>query len=251
MSGDVTTSGGDGLSLVKGVQVVLKAVGLSIKPGGEVGSITVGGRIATSGDGVNTVEIEGLLKRLEVVGGISAGGKGADAVHVTGDVSGLDSIELQAADGQTSNRSPIRLRSGPLNMAIRHVLRHCSQEPGPARLEDRQPVVPVRSPAGVGDEQTAVIDAEQAPARGDHGIGRPCQSLVGGRGGRQGAGSLRGVLEGERLLGPHQRTVVQGVDPQCAAVGNQVDAWPDSGRGEPPQPTSEPGRQQLPRYLVQ
>ena len=38
VSGDVTTSGGEGLSLVKGVQVVLKAVGLSIKPGGEVGS---------------------------------------------------------------------------------------------------------------------------------------------------------------------------------------------------------------------
>jgi hypothetical protein len=32
-----------------------------------------------------------------------------------------------------------------------------------------------------------------------------------------------------------------GVDPQCAAVGHQIDAWPDSGRGESPQPTSELG----------
>ena len=79
VSGDVTTSGGEGLSLVKGVQVVLKAVGLSIKPGGEVGSIAVGGQIASTGDGVNTVEIEGLLNRLEVRGGINASGKGSDA----------------------------------------------------------------------------------------------------------------------------------------------------------------------------
>lgn len=101
VSGDVTTSGGAGLSLVKGVQVALKAVGLSIKPGAEVGSVAVGGRIATSGDGVNTVEIEGVLNRLEVGGGISASGTGSDAVHVTGDVPGLDSIELHAADGRS------------------------------------------------------------------------------------------------------------------------------------------------------
>ncbi len=105
VSGDVTTSGGEGLSLVKGVQVVLKAVGLSIKPGGEVGSIAVGGQIASTGDGVNTVEIEGLLNRLEVRGGINASGKGSDAVHVTGDVPGLDSIELHAADGYRLVRS--------------------------------------------------------------------------------------------------------------------------------------------------
>ena len=48
----------------------------------------------------------------------------------------------------------------------------------------------------------------------------------------------------------HSRAVsdiVQGVDPQGAAIGHQVDAWPDSGRGEPPQPTPEPGGQQLRR----
>ena len=76
--------GVEGLSLVKGVQVVLKAVGLSIKPGGEVGSIAVGGQIASTGNGVDTVEIEGLLNRLEVRGGISASGKGSDAVSRKG-----------------------------------------------------------------------------------------------------------------------------------------------------------------------
>ena len=54
---------------------------------------------------VATVEIEGLLNRLEVRGGISASGKGSDAVHVTGDVPGLDSIELHAADGYRLVRS--------------------------------------------------------------------------------------------------------------------------------------------------
>lgn len=100
VSGDVTTSGGEGLSLVKGVQVVLKAVGLSIKPGGQVGSITVGGRIATSGDIVNTVESEGRVDRLEVRGGIDASGQGSDAVHVSSDVPGLDTVAIQATGGR-------------------------------------------------------------------------------------------------------------------------------------------------------
>lgn len=105
VSGDVTTSGGEGLSLVKGVQIVLKAVALSVKPGGEVGSISIGGRLTTSGDQVNTVEIEGRLDRLEVAGGISASGSGSDAVHVTGDVPGLDAIELTATDGESLVRA--------------------------------------------------------------------------------------------------------------------------------------------------
>lgn len=49
ISGDLTTEGGEGTSLVKGVQVVLQAIALSIKPGGRIGSATVGGKIATDG----------------------------------------------------------------------------------------------------------------------------------------------------------------------------------------------------------
>ena len=101
VSGDVTTSGGEGLSLVKGVQVVLKAVALSIKPGGDVGEITIGGRLHTRGDQGTTVEIDGKLDRLEVAGGISATGNGSDAVRTTGDVPGLDAIELVATHGRT------------------------------------------------------------------------------------------------------------------------------------------------------
>ncbi len=105
VAGDVTTSGGEGMSLVKGVQVQLKAVALSIKPGGEVGTITVGGRLATSGDHVNTVEIEGTVDRLDVHGGLVAAGQGSDAVHEHGDVPGLDAIKVRAADGRTIVRS--------------------------------------------------------------------------------------------------------------------------------------------------
>lgn len=100
VAGDVTTAGGEGLSLVKGVQVVLEAVAVSIKPGGRVDAIEVGGAISTRGDGVTSVEIEGAVGRLAVAGGISAGGRGSDAVHVVGEVPGLDQVELSAADGE-------------------------------------------------------------------------------------------------------------------------------------------------------
>lgn len=105
VSGDVATSGGEGLSLVKGVQVALKAVALSIKPGGEVGSIRIGGQLRTSGDHVNTVELEGALSRLDVAGGITATGTGSDAVHTNNDVPGLESIDLAAADGRALVRT--------------------------------------------------------------------------------------------------------------------------------------------------
>lgn len=105
VAGDVTTSGGEGLSLVKGVQVVLKAVALSVKPGGEVGEITIGGRLRTSGDRVTTLEVEGKLGRLGVAGGISATGKGSDAVRATGEIGGLESIDLEATHGETLVRS--------------------------------------------------------------------------------------------------------------------------------------------------
>lgn len=103
--GDVTTSGGEGLSLVKGVQILLKAVALSIKHGGDVGEITIGGRLHTSGDQVTTVEIDGKLAHLDVAGGISATGKKSDAVHATGEIHGLDSIRLTATNGQRLVRS--------------------------------------------------------------------------------------------------------------------------------------------------
>ncbi len=39
--GDIRTSGGEGMSLVKGVQVRLKAIGFSVKPGANIGAVRV------------------------------------------------------------------------------------------------------------------------------------------------------------------------------------------------------------------
>ena len=68
VAGDVTTSGSEGLSLVKGVQTVLKATALSVKTGGQVARIAIGGSLATSGDAVTTVEIKGEIAQLDVAG---------------------------------------------------------------------------------------------------------------------------------------------------------------------------------------
>lgn len=98
--GDISTDGGEGQSLVRGVQMTLKAIGLSVKPGGKIGSITVGGAIKTKGDDVVTVDIEGEVDDIAVASGISASGKGSDAVHVSGDRLDLDGIEISAAQGE-------------------------------------------------------------------------------------------------------------------------------------------------------
>jgi hypothetical protein len=100
IAGDLTTAGGEGCSLVKGVQVVLKAIALSVKPGGEVGTITVGGQVRTTGDDVISVEIEGAVGRIDVSGGVVATGARSDAVHARGEISGLDELEVSAARGR-------------------------------------------------------------------------------------------------------------------------------------------------------
>jgi hypothetical protein len=59
IAGDLTTDGGEGRSLVKGVQVTLQAVALSVKPGGRIGRLTVGGQVRTAADGIPSIEIDG------------------------------------------------------------------------------------------------------------------------------------------------------------------------------------------------
>jgi hypothetical protein len=106
IAGDLTTAGGEGRSLVKGVQVVLKAIALSVKPGGEVGEIAVGGQVRTTGDDVISVEIEGAVGRIDVSGGIVATGARSDAVHTRGEIPGLDGVEVSAASGRAIVRAP-------------------------------------------------------------------------------------------------------------------------------------------------
>jgi hypothetical protein len=100
VAGDVTTTGGEGLSLVKGVQTRLKAIAVSIKPGGNVEVVEVGGSLETHGNEVTTLEVEGSVGHLAVAGGIAARGKRSDAVHALDDIPGLEHIELSAADGR-------------------------------------------------------------------------------------------------------------------------------------------------------
>lgn len=100
IAGDLTTDGGQGMSLVKGVQVSLKAAALSVKPGGRIGRASIGGRMATAGDDVVTLEIEGDLDELSATGGISAHGHNSDAVHVTGTAPDLAGIDITSTSGQ-------------------------------------------------------------------------------------------------------------------------------------------------------
>ena len=100
ISGDLTTEGGEGQSLVKGVQVALKAIALSIKPGADVGSIRVGGQVRTAGDNVITVGIDGDVGQIELPGGVVTNGNNSDSIHTRGSVSGLDEVSIHTANGQ-------------------------------------------------------------------------------------------------------------------------------------------------------
>lgn len=104
VSGSVTTSGGEGLSLVKGVQVVLKAIALSVKHGGIVDSISIGGELATHGDHVATLEVDGTIKQLIVAGGIHANGDGAIGARVVDDGVQLDGLVITSERGEAVAR---------------------------------------------------------------------------------------------------------------------------------------------------
>lgn len=92
VDGDVSTTGGEGLSLVKGVQLVLKAVALSIKPGGSIESVEIGGALSTSGDDVVTLEVAGPIGAISVRGGVHATGAGSETVTASVDVPALEGL---------------------------------------------------------------------------------------------------------------------------------------------------------------
>jgi hypothetical protein len=96
----VTTSGGRGTSLVRGQQVRLSAIAVSIQPAGRIGRLSVGGSLSTHGDNVVTLDIEGILDTMAVQQGITALGVGSDAVHLVGQTAGLDQVTVTAAHGQ-------------------------------------------------------------------------------------------------------------------------------------------------------
>jgi hypothetical protein len=98
--GSVTTNGGRGTSLVRGQQIQLSAVAVSVQPTGRIGRLSVGGSLSTHGDDVVTLDMEGVIDTLNVQQGITAAGVGSDAVRLTGEVAGLDQVSVTAAHGQ-------------------------------------------------------------------------------------------------------------------------------------------------------
>jgi len=98
--GGITTHGGVGASLVKGVIKQLPAYGLSVQPGGVVGEVVIDkGGISTEGDHVVTVQVQGEIGALRASLGIEANGHGADAIHIEGGSVGLQDLDIKAVDG--------------------------------------------------------------------------------------------------------------------------------------------------------
>jgi hypothetical protein len=100
VSGSVTTFGGQGTSLVRGRQVTLSAIAISVQPGGRIGRLTVGGTLSTHGARSPALDVEGRIDALDIGHGISADGPESGAVRVTGHIPGLEGIQVTAEHGQ-------------------------------------------------------------------------------------------------------------------------------------------------------
>jgi hypothetical protein len=106
VTGSVTTFGGEGASLVRGEHSQLRAIAVSILPGGRIGRLAVGGSLRTYGDSVVTLEVAGVIGTLQVEQDIAASGIASDAVRLTSDVPGLDETTVTAAHGHAIARLP-------------------------------------------------------------------------------------------------------------------------------------------------
>jgi hypothetical protein len=81
----VTTHGSIGNTLVKGVNMQLPAEAFSVKPGGVVEKLTVGGSLVTHGANVTTYAVEGgKVLAIDIKGKVLANGEGSDAILVAG-----------------------------------------------------------------------------------------------------------------------------------------------------------------------
>ena len=91
---DIETFGGEGESLVKGVITQLSADGLSVKEGGQIDKVEIGGRIVTNGQNVRSLHVEGKINKLTVKGGIFSSGSGSKAVLIENGSVPLNGIEI-------------------------------------------------------------------------------------------------------------------------------------------------------------
>jgi hypothetical protein len=80
----ITTHGSVGNTLVKGVNMLLPAEAFSVKPGGVVDQLVVGGDLVTHGAKVSTYAVEGgKVNTIDIKGQILAHGKDSNAVLVS------------------------------------------------------------------------------------------------------------------------------------------------------------------------
>ena len=98
----VTTHGSIGNTLVKGVNMQLPAEAFSVKPGGVVEKLVVGGNLVTHGAKVTSYAIEGgKVLAINIKGQVLANGRGSDAVLVSGNGSTpLTGVRAHSKAGQ-------------------------------------------------------------------------------------------------------------------------------------------------------
>jgi hypothetical protein len=99
----VTTPGAVGNTLVKGVIMQLPAEAFSVKPGGVVERLIVGGNLETHGDKVTTCAVEGgKVSAIGIGGEITANGQGSGAVRVSsGGSTPLTNVRVRAKTGDS------------------------------------------------------------------------------------------------------------------------------------------------------
>ena len=91
---DIETFGGEGESLVKGVITQLSADGLSVKEGGTIDKVEIGGRIVTNGQNVRSLHVQGEINTITVKGGIVSKGLKSKAVLIENGNVSLNGIEI-------------------------------------------------------------------------------------------------------------------------------------------------------------
>ena len=91
---DIETFGGEGESLVKGVITQLSADGLSVKEGGTIDTVEIGGRIVTNGENVRSLHVQGEINTITVKGGIVSKGLKSKAVLIENGNVSLNGIEI-------------------------------------------------------------------------------------------------------------------------------------------------------------
>jgi hypothetical protein len=111
----ITTHGSVGNTLVKGVNMLLPAEAFSVKPGGVVDKLVVGGDLITHGADVTTYAVEGgKVNAIDIKGQVLAHGKDSNAVLVSNKGSTpLTNVRANAkagknlvvADGEVTDRT--------------------------------------------------------------------------------------------------------------------------------------------------